>query len=61
MAGFFANQPQTFLDHMYTNMAVILLLYKVVRSFCLSIKISLTTEQIEFLILGMYHIGPGMV
>ena len=37
------------------------LLYKVVRLFCLKFKISITTEPIEFSVIGKVHIGPGMV
>ena len=38
-----------------------MLLYKVVKFFCLKLKILITTEAIEFSILGKIHIGPVMV
>ena len=34
-----------------------ILLYKVLRFFCLKLKISITTEPIGFYILGKLHIG----
>ena len=43
------------------NFYLFILLYKVVRVFCLKLKISITTELIGFSILGKLHIGPVMV
>ena len=39
----------------------LILLYKVLRSFCLKLNISINTKLIEFLFNGKLHIGPGMV
>ena len=38
-----------------------ILLFKVVRFFCLKLKISITTETIGFSVLGKHHTGPVMV
>ena len=37
-----------------------ILLYKVIRFFCMKLKISMTTEPMKFFNLGELHIGPSM-
>ena len=48
-------------NHGKLNIDPYILLYKVVMIFCLQLKISCTTDPVEFSVLGKLHLCPGMV